>query len=258
MSEHPLPVNHHADHPGFSGLTGSLCAWLFLLIGRDTARLVADVSDVGPSDVVVDIGCGAGNAARAAARRGARVTGVDPSPTMLRVARRATHGLPALTWAQGSAESLPVPDGSATAVWALATVHHWRDVDAALTEIVRVLAPGGRLLAIERQVQPGATGFASHGWTAQQAESFGALCRSAGMIDVEVSPSSVPGAASCGPSARRACERRRRRRAREACTPVSGAPTYKRARSRQQITGFRAPASDPRTRASPRRPAAAP
>lgn len=187
VSAHPLPVNHHADHPGFSGVTGAVMAWLFLLMGRDTARLAADVSGIGPSDVVVDIGCGAGNAARAAAKRGARVTGVDPSPTMLRVARTATRGLPALTWAQGGAESLPVPEGSATAVWALATVHHWRDVDAALREIVRVLAPGGRLLALERQVQPDATGFASHGWTRQQADSFAALCRSAGMADVHVS-----------------------------------------------------------------------
>lgn len=181
-----LRVNHHADHPGFSGLTGAVMAWVFLLAGRDTARLAADLVDVGPSDVVVDIGCGAGNAARAAARRGARVTGVDPSPTMLTMARRVTRRLPALTWAQGSAESLPVADGSATAVWALATVHHWRDVDVALTEIVRVLTPGGRLLALERQSPPNATGMASHGWTAQQAESFAALCRAAGMDDVRV------------------------------------------------------------------------
>lgn len=187
VSAQPLPVNHHADHPGFSGLKGALFAWLFLLMGRDTARLAADLAAVDASDVVVDIGCGAGNAARAAARRGARVTGVDPSPTMLAVARRATRGLPALTWAQGGAESLPVRTGSATVVWALATVHHWPDVDAALPEIVRVLAPGGRLLVLERRVQPDATGFASHGWTAQQAESFAALCRSAGMADVDVS-----------------------------------------------------------------------
>ncbi|MEW5811076.1 MAG: class I SAM-dependent methyltransferase [Actinomycetota bacterium] len=161
-------------------------AWTFLLVGRNTARLAADLSNVGPSDVVVDVGCGAGNAARAAARRGARVTGVDPSPTMLTVARRATRRLPALTWAEGTAESLPIADGSASLVWALATVHHWRDVDAALAEIVRVLASGGRLLALERQSPPDATGMASHGWTAQQAESFAALCRSKGMGEVRV------------------------------------------------------------------------
>ena len=92
----------------------------------------------------------------------------------------------AVTWIRGRAEALPVPDASATVVWALATVHHWPDVEAALTEIHRVLSAGGQLLVVERQVQPGATGFASHGWTAQQAETFAALCRSAGLTEVRV------------------------------------------------------------------------
>ena len=186
MSEHALPIKHHADQPDFSGLTGAVMAWMFLFTGRNTARLAAGLGGVGPSDVVVDIGCGAGNAARAAAGRGARVIGVDPSPTMLGLARRATRRLPALTWAQGSAESLPVADGSATAVWALATVHHWSDIEDALAEIVRVMAPGGRLLTLERQSPLGATGLASHGWTTQQADSFATLCRSAGLDQVRV------------------------------------------------------------------------
>ncbi|WP_137147901.1 class I SAM-dependent methyltransferase [Mycolicibacterium sp. CR10] len=182
----PLPVNHHGDHPGFSGLTGSLCAWIFLLTGRDSGKLAGDLTRVGPADRVVDIGCGAGNAVREAARRGARATGVDPSSSMLRVARAVTRRRTAVTWSQGTAEALPAPDGTATVVWALATVHHWRDVDAALVEIHRVLAPGGRLLAVEKQSEPGATGFASHGWTGEQAETFAALCRSTGLIDVHV------------------------------------------------------------------------
>lgn len=182
----PLPVNHHGDHPGFSGLTGSLCAWMFLLTGHDSGKLAADLTRVGPSDRVVDIGCGAGNAVREAVRRGARATGVDPSSSMLRVARAVSRRRTAVTWSQGSAEALPVADGSATVVWALATVHHWRDVDAALAEIHRVLAPGGRLLAMEKQSEPGATGFASHGWTGEQAETFATLCRSTGLTDVRV------------------------------------------------------------------------
>lgn len=180
-----LPVNHHADHPGFAGLTGSLFAAVFLLNGRAHAKLAADITRISSEDHVVDIGCGPGNAARRAARRGARATGVDPSRSMLRMARLSTRG-GAVQWAEGSAESLPVPAGAATVVWALATVHHWRNAVDGLAEISRVLAPGGRLLAIERQCQPGATGFASHGWTAAQAESFAALCRSAGLVDVTV------------------------------------------------------------------------
>lgn len=183
--ERPLAVNHHADHPGFGGLTGSLFAAIFLVNGRANARLAADITQPSPADYVVDIGCGPGNAVRTAARRGARATGVDPSTSMLRVARLITRDK-SLRWAEGSAESLPVPAESATLVWALATVHHWRDAPEGLAEIHRILAPGGRLLAIERQCQPGATGFASHGWTTEQAESFAKLCRSAGLVDVTV------------------------------------------------------------------------
>lgn len=186
MSEHQRPVNHHGDHPGFSGLSGDLFALLFLLAGRRTAELAANLTHVTAGDHVVDIGCGPGNGARIAARRGARVTGVDPSGPMLRVARAVTRGRRGITWSPGTAEALPVPDASATIVWALATVHHWRDVGLGLAEIHRALAPGGRLLAVERQVQPDATGFASHGWTEQQARTFAALCGTAGLMDVEV------------------------------------------------------------------------
>ena len=179
-------VNHHADHPGFSGLTGTLYGLIFLLVGRRHARRVNELAGVGADDHVVDIGCGPGNAARLAARHGARVTGIDPSPAMLRVARVASHGDAGITWAEGSAEAIPVPDSTATLVWSLATVHHWRDVTQGLSEVLRVLTPGGRLLVVERRSPPDATGVAGHGWTAQQAESFAAQCRRAGLLDVTV------------------------------------------------------------------------
>ncbi|MEO3759251.1 class I SAM-dependent methyltransferase [Mycobacterium sp. B14F4] len=180
-----LPVNHHADHPGFSGVTGSLFALVFLIVGRAKARLAVDVAAVSPGDTVVDIGCGPGEAVRQAARRGAKVTGVDPASAMLRIARLVTRG-GAVEFKQGTAEDLPVPDRGATVAWSLATVHHWRDVGAGLGEAYRVLAPGGRLVAVERQSPQAATGLASHGWTRQQADSFAAQARSAGFDRVEV------------------------------------------------------------------------
>lgn len=181
-----LAVNHHADHPGFSGVAGSLFALMFLLTGRAGADLAAKLTGIGAGDHLVDIGCGPGTAARVAAGRGARVTGVDPSASMLRVARLVTRRNTGISWAEGSAEALPVADSSATVVWALATVHHWQDVSAGIVEAQRVLAPGGRLLAVERQSPPDATGVASHGWTLRQAEAFAALCRSTGMVDVDI------------------------------------------------------------------------
>lgn len=178
-------VNHHAAHPGFAGATGLLFGLIFAVAGRANARLAVDAASVSSEDHVVDIGCGPGTAARAAARRGARVTGVDPSPVMLRLARTLTRD-PRITWAEGAAENLPPHDGSATVVWSLASVHHWHDVAAGLGEAHRVLSSGGRLLAIERQVRPDASGLASHGWTRQRAESFAAQCRSAGFDNVRI------------------------------------------------------------------------
>jgi ubiquinone/menaquinone biosynthesis C-methylase UbiE len=186
MKDASAAINHHADHPGFSGVTGVLCGLAFLLVGRGKARLAADTAQVSPEDHVVDVGCGPGTAARVAARRGARVTGVDPSSTMLRIARLITPSRAPITWSEGTAETLPATEGSATVVWALATVHHWQDVGKAVAEARRVLAPGGRLIAIERQSPDGATGLASHGWTRQQAESFATLCRGTGFDHVSV------------------------------------------------------------------------
>jgi ubiquinone/menaquinone biosynthesis C-methylase UbiE len=105
---------------------------------------------------------------------------------MLDLARRLTRGALAVDWTEGVAESLPLPDASATVLWSLATVHHWPDLEGGLAEARRVLAPGGRFLVIERQARPGAKGLASHGWTGAQAEAFAAACRTAGFTEVTV------------------------------------------------------------------------
>ncbi|MDQ4105230.1 MAG: class I SAM-dependent methyltransferase [Actinomycetota bacterium] len=182
----PGAVNHHAAHPGFAGVTGLVAGLVMIVGGGAVARLAADLTRVSNADHVVDIGCGPGTAAREAARRGARVTGVDPAPMMLRLAWTLTRDRSPITWTDGTAEDLRQPDGAATVVWSLATIHHWKDVTAGLAEAKRVLAPGGRFLVIERRVRPGATGLASHGWTYQQAQSFAVQCRTAGFADVRV------------------------------------------------------------------------
>ena len=188
MTEHTSVPNHHAHHGGFSGVTG-LVAALSMAVGRDgDARLVTRLSGLAPGDDVVDIGCGPGVAARYAARLGASVTGVDPAPVMLRVARLLTRRSESVRYVEGAAEELPGADGSASVVWSLATVHHWVDLDAGLREARRVLRSGGRLVAIERRTRPGASGLAGHGWTDSQAEAFADRCREHGFLDVRVEP----------------------------------------------------------------------
>jgi ubiquinone/menaquinone biosynthesis C-methylase UbiE len=184
----PLAPNHHADHPGFAGLSGYGFALLFSLgRRRGTGRLAVELTEVRAGDHVVDIGCGAGNAVRDALAAGATATGIDPSAEMLRVARGMTRRRARrATYLDGAAEGLPVADASATVAWSLACVHHWGDLEAGLGEVRRVLRPGGRFLAVERRTQPGADGLASHGWTDQQAAAFADRCRKAGLLDVSV------------------------------------------------------------------------
>ena len=182
----PVP-NHHASHPGFSGPSGLLAAVSFLFGRDDAARLAIDLAGLRSGDRLVDVGCGPGIASQRARRIGAEVIGVDPAPIMLRVARARWRSDDEVTWASGTAESLPVDDGWATVVWSLSTVHHWADVDAGLDEARRVLAPDGRLVVLEHRIRDhAATGHAGHGWTAEQADAFGALCRRHGFADVAV------------------------------------------------------------------------
>lgn len=184
---HPLHAiaNHHAGHRPFSGLSGTLMGLSFAFGRGRAAGRVADLAEVSPTDRVVDVGCGPGNAVKAAARRGATAIGVDPAPVMLRLARLFVRGS-RVSWRLGTAEALPVDDGAATVVWSVSTIHHWADIDQGLAEAHRVLAPAGRFLGVERHSTPGATGHAGHGWTDEQAEAFAVACRAAGFVDVTV------------------------------------------------------------------------
>lgn len=189
-----LPPNHHAHYRQFGGLFGYL-AGLTMIVGRGRdARLVADLASVGPGDVVLDIGCGPGTAARQAAARGARVVGLDPSAPMLRLAQlisrfRSTAGT--LEWRQGAAESMDLPPESVSVCWSIAAVHHWQDLDAALDRIEQASAPAARFLAVEKRTEPGATGNASHGWTADQAKLFASILTERGFSDVGMSNHTV-------------------------------------------------------------------
>ena len=83
-------------------------------------------------ECVVDVGCGTGNAALLAARRGARVIGVDPARRLLEVARRRA-GAEALdiSFLEGEAATLPLGDESADVVLSVFAVIFAPDAEAA-------------------------------------------------------------------------------------------------------------------------------
>lgn len=93
---------------------------------------------------VLDVGCGTGQlAARLPDELGAeQVWGCDAAPGMLAQARRRSD---VVEWIQGTAESVPLPDGSVDAIVST-EAFHWFDQPAALREFHRLLAPDGHLV----------------------------------------------------------------------------------------------------------------
>lgn len=105
---------------------------------------------------VLDVGIGTGLVAREALRLigpAGRLTGVDPSPGMMRQV-----GLPGVELLSGRAEALPRPDASCDFLSLGYALRHIGDVDAAFVEFQRVLRPGGRLLLLEITRPRGAWG----------------------------------------------------------------------------------------------------
>jgi len=96
---------------------------------------------LGPGAHVVDLGAGTGKLTDALVGLSARVTAVEPVAQMRAVLSRR---LPLVQVLTGSAETLPLDDGSVDAVTA-AQCFHWFDGPRALASIHRVLRPGGRL-----------------------------------------------------------------------------------------------------------------
>ncbi len=109
-------------------------------------RVIA-AAGVAPSEAVLDLACGTGNAALLAARAGAVVTGVDPAVRLLEVAseRLDAEGRKG-TFLQGEAGAIPVLDRSFDVVVSVFGVIFAPDAGAAVGEMVRVLRPGGRVV----------------------------------------------------------------------------------------------------------------
>jgi ubiquinone/menaquinone biosynthesis C-methylase UbiE len=118
--------------------------------GPDLAKLI-EAAELTGAEQVLDLGCGAGHTALAAAPRAARVVAVDVTPEMLQVAEGLARqrGITNVEFRHADVATLPFPDASFDVVTSRFSAHHYADPQQALHEAARVLRPGGRVLLVD-------------------------------------------------------------------------------------------------------------
>ena len=117
-----------------------------VLGGFDLPSTVADRMQAN-CKTAVDLGCGTGNVLAAMLQKAATVIGVDGSPRMLELARRRfAEEADRISLRIGDLSHLPLRDGEADFASINMVLHHLSAPVEALTEIHRILAPGGTLV----------------------------------------------------------------------------------------------------------------
>lgn len=165
---------------------------------------VVDLIDPQAGEQVADIGAGVGAGAMRAARSGAHVLAIEPTPFVrraLQARRLCSRRRGNIEVLDGAAEALPIEAATLDAIWAVNTMHHWIDVERGVAEIARTLRPGGRVVLVDELFtdpsHPDHERFGAehgpehHGFTMVGAQQMGALLTAAGLVDVEASERSL-------------------------------------------------------------------
>jgi ubiquinone/menaquinone biosynthesis C-methylase UbiE len=114
-------------------------------------RMIVAAAAPKPGDTVLDVACGGGIVVCGFAPHVAHATGIDMTPAMLeRAGQHATaSGIGNVTWDRGDVTSLPYDNGAFDVVVTRFSMHHFLDPLAVLREMVRVCAPGGRVVVVD-------------------------------------------------------------------------------------------------------------
>jgi ubiquinone/menaquinone biosynthesis C-methylase UbiE len=118
--------------------------------GHDLALMVEAAAPTA-AITFLDVGCAAGHTAFAFAPHVREVVGVDLSAAMLAEAARQAEirGITNVRWQEASAAALPFPDWTFDIATCRLVAHHLPDLAPALTDIVRVLKPGGQFIVVD-------------------------------------------------------------------------------------------------------------
>jgi len=118
---------------------------------EEALRMIVEAGRAGPADTVLDLACGGGIVVCALAPHVRHATGIDMTPAMLEQSRRraAQKGLANVSWEQGDVSRLPFADASFSIVVTRFSFHHFVDPIVVLREMLRVCAPGGRIVVVD-------------------------------------------------------------------------------------------------------------
>jgi len=118
---------------------------------EEALTMIVEAARPTSDDRLLDVACGPGLVVCAFASHVRKATGIDVTPAMLERARKlaADKGLTNVAWQHGDVYSLPYDDASFTIVTTRFSFHHFLDPAAVLQEMVRVCAPGGRIVVVD-------------------------------------------------------------------------------------------------------------
>jgi len=152
---------------------------------------------------VLDVGCGSGWASRLLAGFAikGRVTGIDISDEMVNVARESSRRFPQCDFEIASAEQLPFADDEFTHAFSMESLYYYRNIPRALSEIHRVLKPGGVFVTVMDLYLENAP---SHQWIPGlkvpvellSTDDYRSLFRAAGFVNIRderlIDPTPIP------------------------------------------------------------------
>ena len=141
--------NHQYRSPG--GMVGWLAGERMVRQHRPETTWTINLLELQPADTVLEVGFGAGQGIKLVAEKACdgRVIGIDLSEMMVRVAtRRNAQAVKAgrVALSQGNITALPFEDQHFDKIMTIHTVYFWSEPAQALSELYRVLKPGGRLV----------------------------------------------------------------------------------------------------------------
>jgi ubiquinone/menaquinone biosynthesis C-methylase UbiE len=124
-------------------------------IRADLAEKLAEMLNLQGNEQILDVATGTGRVARPVAKRlkGGRIIGVDQALAMLDVGHRHAEPISAYYQSAGEADALPFKSNTFDRAFVSFSLHHFRNSEGVVKEVLRVLKNGGRFVVLDPVIE---------------------------------------------------------------------------------------------------------